>query len=603
MGVGTLAFDLEWSKRGIDVVGLAWEENGIIKAQAGGADKIPELVQRLNQAKEIVGHNIIDADMPRLSAAGFNLPLDCVRDTRLALHTTHGHLAGTGSYDLRSAVLICTSPNNAFPLDFKDYTHDIYRTCAMDAGASLFIWRRLRGLFAGDGAPCLLATAHRAQSIFTAIQKQGVRLDSTTLERIYRAREAKVSELVEKYQLWEERGKRVIKRVPIWRSRRLLDRYESHFGIRPADLQRETWRKLADHTSGDAREFALAIVELSLGSNDAHWLGRHHSSPNIGGLGELSGCLGFEKVGADGFIYPRYDLCGSPDRAVASGPNIQNFPRVSDDPRPVKLRSAVIPLESDHVILSADFSSIETITNAYESHDPDRITAVLGGFITHEGTAALVNRAFSLSLARQHGKAINHAFDKGESPFNLASRLFGGARPSNQHIAQCREIYAHMLQAYPKTARFRDQLWEQAAQNPLTVTNSFGRQLQCFSRAQYGETSGYARHDPAKKYWCSCRACAPRRDRWKGAIAFLGRSCAFDILLRAMVRIVTEKRLDRYSLPYLEVHDELDFSVPKAQVEMYAQRVKEALQEPVPELGGVVVKADVKWGPTWADAH
>jgi DNA polymerase-1 len=290
---------------------------------------------------------------------------------------------------------------------------------------------------------------------------------------------------------------------------------------------------------------------------------------------------------------------------MASSPNIQNFPRPGDDPRPYKLRSAVIPRDPSHCLLGVDFSSIETITNAYESHDMDRVQAALSGSISHQGTAHLVNQQFGLSLGRQHGKIINHAFDKGESPFNLASRLFGQTRPSRQQIEQCRQIYRGMLACYPQTARFRDELWERSAQNPLTVRNAFGREFKCFSRSQYGDSERQYRsaHDPTKKYWCSCAACAPRRDRWKGAMAFLGRSCAFDILLRVMVRIVHEQRLDDYSLPYLEVHDELDFSVPREKVHSYAQQAKEAFEQPIPELDGIVIPAEVQWGNNWAEAH
>ena len=161
-----------------------------------------------------------------------------------------------------------------------------------------------------------------------------------------------------------------------------------------------------------------------------------------------------------------------------------------------------------------------------------------------------------------------------------------------------------MLAEYPKSSRFRDELWERARENPLSVQNSFGRRLLCFSRAKYGEAGErFAKHDPAKKYWCSCGECGPRRDRWKYAIAFLGRSAAFDALLRKMEVIWYERRLDEFSLPYLEVHDELDFSVPKDKVEYYAKVAKVTFEEPIPELGGVSLPASVVWGANWAEAH
>lgn len=591
--------DLEWSSRGIDVLGLSWDLGRKTTAIDRNERTLAEYEEVLNGADTIVGHNFIDADCRQLAREGRNVGWHHkVFDTRLAVHTTHGHLAGTGSYDLRSMVLLLNGrQGQRFPLDFKQYETDLHRTCAMDAAAALWVYPTLERLVRAGKLEATLKIAHACAPIFTLMREQGVRLDRQVLEQIHTARKQTLDANIERFGLWEERGKKVIKKVPIWRSKKVLDVFEQRFGLRPANLQRGTWVKLAaSHSlSADAREFAQAIIELGRGANDAHWLGE---------VSESDEGIDFSKVSDDGFIYPRYDLCGSPDRAIASSPNIQNFPRPSDDPRPVKLRSAVVALEPGQLILGVDFSSVETITNALESQDMDRVQAVLDKRITHEGTAALINNAFGLSLNRNQGKACNHAFDKGESPWNLACRIFVTERPSRQQVAQCAAIFQQMLKEYPKTSAFRDKLWEEAQQNPLIVQNSFGRRLSCFSRAKYGDAGDrYAKHVPEKKYWCTCAACSPRRDRWKYAIAFLGRSAAFDALLRKMADLWYDKRLDQYSLPYLEVHDELDFSVPAAQAEHYARITKECFQEPIPELGGISLPANTEIGHNWAESH
>ena len=64
-----------------------------------------------------------------------------------------------------------------------------------------------------------------------------------------------------------------------------------------------------------------------------------------------------------------------------------------------------------------------------------------------------------------------------------------------------------------------------------------------------------------------------------------------------------DQRLNQYSLPILEVHDELDFSVPADKVEHYAKLAVECFQEPIEELGGICLPADAKWGKSWAEAH
>lgn len=597
-----VAADMEWSRQGVDVLGLAWNDGRSATAVHRDERTMEQYLEVLRRADVVVGQNFIDADLMQLRREGLNVSgfENKVFDTRLAVHCTHGHLAGTGSYDLRSLVLLLGSrQGERFPLDFKQYESDLHRTCAMDSAASLWIYPTLDRLIRAGKLENTLRIAHRCAPIFAYMKEQGVRLDPAVLRQIHDERKSKTARLIEQYHLWEERGKKKIKKVPIWRSDKVLDVFHEHFGVRPKDRQRKTWAKLIlDKTlSQDARDFAAAILDLGRGANDAHWLGK---------ASEVEGeeTLTFEKVGENGFIYPRYDLCGSPDRAIASGPNIQNFPRPDVDPRPVPLRRAVVPLQPDHLILGADFSSVETITNAYESHDMDRVRATLEKKITHEGTAKMINDAFALSLTRQQGKAINHGFDKGESPYNLARTLFGTERPSRQQVTQCQAVVNQMLKQYPKTAQFRDELWARSVENPLVVTNSFGRKLLCFSRSKYGDAGErFAKHTPEKKYWCSCEGCAPRRDRWKYAIAFLGRSAAFDALLRKMAVIYEERRLDAYSLPYIEVHDELDYSVPLADVERYAKIAKMTFEEPIPELGGISLPSSVVWGTSWSEAH
>jgi DNA polymerase I-like protein with 3'-5' exonuclease and polymerase domains len=599
--------DLEWCKRDgkyfVDVLGLSWSDGRKATATDRNEQSLAEYLSVLRKAETVVGQNFIDADCAQLSKEGIDVSwlIPKVADIRLMMHAVNGHLAGTGSYDLRSIVLLLNGrQGKRFPLDFKQYETDLHKTCGMDAAAALWCFPTLDRLVKTHKLESTVRILHRVSPIFALMRDRGVRLDTSVLEQIYRARKQKTEATIEKYHLWEERGVKKIKRVPIWRSNKLLDVCEQQFGFRPSDRQRATWVKLQANPSltSDAREFVDAIIDLGRGANDAHWLGKAEE-----GETEEDG-VSFDKLDENGFIYPRYDICGSPDRAIASGPNIQNFPRPSDDPRVIKLRSAVVPLYGDHLMLGVDFSSVETITNAIESNDWDRVQDTLDKKITHEGTAGIINDKFGLSLNRNQGKAINHGFDKGESPYNLARTIFVSDRPSRNQVQQCQSIFLAMLAKYPKSAKFRDELWERARENPLTVTNSFGRRLSCFSRAKYGDAGErFAKHDQGKKYWCSCAECGPRRDRWKYAIAFLGRSAAFDALLRKMEIIWYERRLDEFSLPYLEVHDELDFSVPREKVQAYAKIAKTTFEEPIPELGNVSLPASVVWGENWSEAH
>lgn len=595
-----IASDLEWTKQRIDVLGLAWDNGTKCSAVERTDQTMGQYLDLLRRAELVVMQNGIDADCSQFRKENIDVSWlePKVYDVRLAMHAVNGHLAGTGSFDLRSLVLLLNGrQGQRFPLDWKKYESDLHATCAVDSAAAGWIYPTLARAVKQHRLDDTVAIGHRVSPIFARMREQGVRLDTNVLTQIYDARKAKTLETIERYHLWENRGKKVVKKVPIWRSDKVLDICFENFGIRPKDRQRKTWDKLSKDPAltPACKEFVDAIIDLGKGANDAHWLGDAE---------ETDGGIDFSKVGSDGFIHPRYDVCGSPDRAIAAGPNIQNFPRPGEDPRPISLRSAVVPLHDDHLVLGVDFSSVETITNAIESHDWDRANDTLSKKISHEGTAAMINKMFGLNLTRNQGKVINHSGDKGESPYNLARNIFKTDRPSRQQVLQCGGIFAAMLNEYPKTSKFRDELWERAKDNPLVVTNSFGRRLMCFSRAKYGDAGEWkAKHDPSKKYWCSCSECSPRRDRWKYAIAFLGRSAAFDALLRKMAVIYYEKRLDEFSLPFVECHDELLFSVPREKAEHYARIVKATFEEAIPELGGVCLPANTVIGRSWSEAH
>ncbi len=77
---------------------------------------------------------------------------------------------------------------------------------------------------------------------------------------------------------------------------------------------------------------------------------------------------------------------------------------------------------------------------------------------------------------------------------------------------------------------------------------------------------------------------------------------AADIIKLAMRQVqqrLLEEGMEAQLL--IQVHDELDFSVPKGEVERLAAMVKE-IMEGVADLR-VPLIADVSWGENWAQAH
>ena len=88
--------DLEWTREGIDVLGLAWDMGLRTTATDRNSGSLAQYLGTLSRAEVIVGHNFIDADCRQLAKEGVDISEfeSKVFDTRLAIHATHGHLAG-----------------------------------------------------------------------------------------------------------------------------------------------------------------------------------------------------------------------------------------------------------------------------------------------------------------------------------------------------------------------------------------------------------------------------------------------------------------------------------------------------------------------------
>lgn len=592
--------DAEWGWDGrLSVIGFAADEGRRAWA-ANWVSWLSAAQQMLDSAQTIVGHNWHGADLRQLARDGVAAePLEPkVFDTMLAMHATHPHLAGAGSFDIRSVVLLLgPQGGRRFPLDWKDYAGDIFKTCREDAAAALWCHAPLRRLIAAYKVEHTVELSHKIAPIFARMTERGVRLDTTVLQRIHQERSERVATLVARYGLAEKRGVKKVREVPVWRSTKILDIFEKVAGVRPPDRRHKTWLALAAKQSlaPEARELAEVLTELGKGANDAHWLGNAEENQD--------GDITFDKLDAAGYIHPRYRIDGSPDRPVARDPNIQNFPRPKDDPRSTPLRAAVIPYNEDEALVSADFGSIETYTNAVAADDWDMVRAIQAGERSHEQMAEMCSKIVGRPFSRFEGKTANHAADKGESPGAAARRIFGVERASRAQRDACAAVFAALLQRFPKTAIFRDRLWEQSQDNPMVMRDVFGRRMECFARSKYGsDDGGWApRHDAKLKYWCPCKACAPRRERWKTALAFVGRAPAVTVLLLAMHRIWSQRCLDMWSLPVAEVHDELLYSVDKVKATQYCAMVVEAFKEPVPQMNGLRLPVDAKIGSNWAE--
>ena len=261
-------------------------------------------------------------------------------------------------------------------------------------------------------------------------------------------------------------------------------------------------------------------------------------------------------------------------RLSSSNPNLQNIP--IRDALGRELRKAFIPDEGE-VFFSADYSQIELRIMAHLSQDPNMTEAFLSGEDIHAATAAKIYHlpvAEVSKLQRTKAKTANFGIIYGISVFGLANRL-------NIPRGEAKELIDGYFETYPKIQEYMNKSIEVARAKGYVET-LFGRKRVLADISSANATvRGYAE---------------------RNAINAPIQGTAADIIKIAMVRIA--RRIKKEGLKaklLIQVHDELNFSVPQEELEKLKKLVLEEMAAAV-ELR-VPLIADCGSGINWLEAH
>ena len=261
-------------------------------------------------------------------------------------------------------------------------------------------------------------------------------------------------------------------------------------------------------------------------------------------------------------------------RLSSSEPNLQNIPIRTELGR--RIRKAFIPSSPDRRLLAADYSQIELRVLAHLSADPNLISAFRRGEDIHRRTASEI---FDVpmddvdSTMRSRAKAINFGIVYGMGPQRLA-------RDTGITLDEARGFIERYFERYPTIKAFIDKTVAEAERDGY-VTTLLGRRR--FVPGLFSDNPGQ-------------RAAAERI-----AVNTPIQGTAADLIKVAMVRldaVLPERYPDAWMI--LQVHDELVFDVPEAQVEKVGQLVREKMEGAV-ELD-VPLKVDISVGRNWAKA-
>ena len=261
-------------------------------------------------------------------------------------------------------------------------------------------------------------------------------------------------------------------------------------------------------------------------------------------------------------------------RLSSSNPNLQNIPIREAAGR--EIRRAFVPDEGS-LFFSADYSQIELRIMAHLSGDEHMTESFRKGEDIHAATASKIYKVPIGEVTpemRRRAKTANFGIIYGISAFGLAERL-------NITRTEAKELIDGYFATFPAVKAYMDKSIEVAREKGYVETITGRKRMLPDINSRNSVVRGYAE---------------------RNAINAPIQGSAADIIKIAMVRIADRFKKEGIKAKMLiQVHDELDFSVPLNEKE----RVKQIVEE---EMSGayrmnVPLVADTGEGKNWLEAH
>lgn len=278
----------------------------------------------------------------------------------------------------------------------------------------------------------------------------------------------------------------------------------------------------------------------------------------------------------DGRVHTSFnEMVTTTGRLSSSDPNLQNIPVRTDFGR--QIRTCFVPLNAGEVFVSADYSQIELRLLAHLSGDEHLIASFNSGEDFHASTAS---RVFGVPMndvtpqMRSRAKAVNFGIVYGQQAYGLSQSL-------RIPFYEAKEMIDRYFEVHPGVRAYLDDVVAQAHKDGYATT-LFGRrryipELKAKNAAQRGFGERTAMNHPMQ-------------------------GTAADIIKLAMRQVQDELiARDLGARLMLQVHDELDLSVPESEVDEVSGLLT-SVMESVVELS-VPLLVDVSAGANWAEAH
>jgi len=276
---------------------------------------------------------------------------------------------------------------------------------------------------------------------------------------------------------------------------------------------------------------------------------------------------------ATGRLHTTFDQTGTATgRLSSANPNLQNIPIRTELGREIR---AAFTAEPGHVLLAADYSQIELRLLAHFSKDGLLVEAYRRGDDIHTLTASQVFGVPPLMITpdlRRQAKVVNFGIVYGLSAFGLSQKL--GIQPG-----EAKQFINAYFEKYSGVRDFIDRTLEETRREQKVKT-LFGRIRPIPDiNSKNANLRGFAE---------------------RTAVNTPLQGTAADLIKIAMIRIDKALR-DRQmkSRMTLQVHDELVFEVPEAEVDITRSLVREEMEKVHPLIVPLLVEIGV--GANWRD--
>ncbi len=264
-------------------------------------------------------------------------------------------------------------------------------------------------------------------------------------------------------------------------------------------------------------------------------------------------------------------------RLSSNNPNLQNIPIRTERGR--EIRKAFIPRDSDHLIISADYSQIELRIVAGISGDPAMCEAFKSGRDIHTATAAKVFSVEEDNVTKEmryKAKSVNFGIIYGQGAFGLAENLGISRSEAKEIIENYKKQFANIQKYMNETIAFCK------ANGYVETLMGRKRWLKDINSSNF-TVRGYAE---------------------RNAINSPIQGTAADMIKLAMIKIHDEfKKQNFKSKMIMQVHDELVFDAHKSEVEIIKPIIIDCMQNALLLPNDVPADAEIGVGENWLEAH